>query len=114
MVQRVWALIAAAWTEPAARGFARGRGNGIANLPNHRTFLLGRILSHSDVVGHAVAEPLPLSFITFFDDRRMMRAHVGVQEHRCADPVLVENLHDAKYADARPIVAQGIPGYIRQ
>src|SRR6266545_2301271 len=89
MIQRVCALIAAAWTEPAARGFARGRGNGIANLPNHRTFLLGRILSHSDVVGHAVAEPLPLSFIAFLDDRRMMRAHVGVKQHRRADAVFV-------------------------
>src|SRR6266536_1796469 len=114
MIPRVWALIAAAGTEPAARGLARGRGNGIANLPNHRTFLLGRILSHSDVVGHAVAAPFPLSFIAFLDDRRMMRAHVGVQHHRRADPVLVENLHHAKYADARPIVPQGISGYIRQ
>src|SRR4029450_13028050 len=105
MIQRVWALITAAGTEPAARGFARGRGNGIANLPNHRTFLFGGILSHSDVVGHTVAEPLPAASIAFFDDRRMMRAHVGVQQHRRTDPVLVENLHHAQYADARAIAA---------
>src|SRR6266850_5952853 len=112
MVQRVRALIAAARAEPTAWRSAGRGGDCLAYLAYHRSLLFGRVLIHTQVIGHAVTEPLPLAFIAFFDDRRMMRAHVGIEQHRRTNAVLVEHFHHAKHADARAVVTQRIAGYV--
>ena len=81
MIQRVRALIAAAGTEPAARRLAARRAMVSRIWRITAALFLGGILSHADIVGDAVAEPFPFSLIAFLDNRRMMRADIGVEQH---------------------------------
>jgi hypothetical protein len=65
-------------------------------------------LIHPNIVGHAVPKPLPVAFIAFLDDRRMVRANVGIQKHRGANAMFIQHLHHAKHTDARAVIAQRV------
>ena len=84
MIRRVERL-AQTRTEPTLRRLAGGLGNDFFDVVNDVALFFRRIVEHRDAVGHAVAEPFPFALVAFFDDRRMMLAHLGVQEHAGAN-----------------------------
>src|SRR4029077_13236480 len=112
MVQRIRALIAAARAEPTAWRCAARGGDGLAYLAYHRALFFGGVLIHTQIIGRAVAEPLPLALIAFFDDRRMMRARVAMEHHGGTTAVFAEHFHQANHADAGAIVTQRIAGHV--
>src|SRR5215471_3399383 len=114
VIQRVGAFIPSSWTKPATRGFSRRRRNGFFYLSNHRAFFFQRILIDPNVIGHAVSQPFPLTLVALFDDGRMISAHVGVQQHRRAYPMLVEHIHHTENTNPRSIIPQSITSDIRQ
>jgi len=59
-----------------------------------------------------VAEPLPLSLVALFDDRRVLLANFRVEQHAGADAVFVENFHDAKHAHPRAVIAQRVSRHV--
>jgi hypothetical protein len=111
---RIRAFIASAWAEPAARRFAGSAGYRLFDPAHHGALLFDRVLSHADIVGHAVAQPLPPALGAFLHNRGIVDAHIRVQQNGCAYPIPVQDVHDAEHSDTRTVVPQRIAGYVRQ
>lgn len=92
--------------EPSPRPPAGGLGDTGQRIVDDLPLGIGWNVRKPPGVGLAMTEELPALLHRVLDDLGIGVADLGIERCRGANPALRQHLHDAEYADARPVIPE--------